>query len=459
MEHESGVFEVSCEEYGHVDVDPALLLAPDGRLRINDDIMNRDAYRVSFAKGKLRFTASSMVGVIPLNDNVILRVRPRVPVSNLTKMVLDTGHPVVALQAFRSYRGHGTAPEWLLDRYAEALIAQIDQILDKGLYRQYVRREGSGSFPRGRIDFQRTVASFASRGVPNKAAYSWHERTVDNPPNRCLKAALRVIHAHLSRGKFEKGYGSLLAALVTQFRALETVEDDPALRFLEDPEVLGVRPLPDPRFYYRSALDIALLVVRGQGVALELEGADVRVQSLLVDMNDLFESYCRIMLLREASARQWPVMVLDQQGRVPLYETPGELPRRDGEPLPPIGPGTSAEATPDIVFRMPDGTVPLVAECKNTAKGGVLPDRSEVNQAVTYAVRYRLNKALVVRPRKYGQAGLWYAGQVGSVAVYEYSVDLGSEDLAGVQRDFADAVSYLMPTAATEAQTPPPTTG
>lgn len=84
-----------CEEYGHVDVDPSLLLDADGQsLNISEDVEGRDAYRVGFSKGRLRLTASSYVGVIPLNEQVVLKVRPRVPIANLTRMVQDTGHQI-----------------------------------------------------------------------------------------------------------------------------------------------------------------------------------------------------------------------------------------------------------------------------------------------------------------------------------------------------------------------------
>lgn len=453
-----------CEEYGHVDVDPVLLLADDGHsLNINEDIKRKDAYRVSFSKGKMRLTASSYVGVIALNEHVVLQVRPRVPIANLTRMVRETGHPTFGLRAFRGYRGHGTVDDWVMDLYSEALIDYVDQILNQGLYRQYVRREGQGGFPRGRIDFQKTAARFAARGVPNKAVYSWHERTIDTPVNRCIKAALLQVHAHLTRdrarGVRSRGYGAMIARLTGQLNALEDVSVGASQRFLTDPEVAGIRPLPEPRFYYRPVLNLAVLILRGEGFALEPGGEDVELGSLLIEMNDLFENYVRVVLQREAATRQWPIQVLDQSGAVPLYKEPEVLPSPFGEQMEAIGPGTTAEATPDIVLRMADGKVHLAVEVKNTAKGGVLPDRDEVNQAVTYAVRYGLDKALLVRPLKHGEPGLTFAGRVGSVDVFDYKVNLGTEDLDKVAADFADAVTALLPLEATQRLTQPPIAG
>ena len=147
------------------------------------------------------------------------------------------------LRALRHYSGRGTADDWALDIYTDALLEHVYTILDSGLLRTYERRSGEGHFPHGRIDFTPTVQRFAARGVDNKVAYSWFERTTDTAPNRCLKAAMEVIHDHLAkaRSKPRKGDRSKLARLAGQFHAFDEVGNDPEYRFLDDPQVLGSR--------------------------------------------------------------------------------------------------------------------------------------------------------------------------------------------------------------------------
>src|SRR5690606_30920124 len=128
------------------------------------------------------------VGVIPINERLVVRVRPRVPMKSLTRMVIETGHGVMALSALRDYAGRGPADDWAMERYTDALLDFLDKLLDTGLMRTYERREGEGHFPHGRIEMTRTVQRFAAKGVPNKAAFSWFERTVDTPANRCIRA-------------------------------------------------------------------------------------------------------------------------------------------------------------------------------------------------------------------------------------------------------------------------------
>ena len=119
---------------------------------LNSEIDGKDVLRASFSGGRLRLQATSFVGVIPINDKVIVRVRPRVPLGDLTRMVIETGHGLLALSALREYTGRGTADDWIMDRYASALLDYVDDLLDQGMLRAYQRFEDEGHFPHGRLE-------------------------------------------------------------------------------------------------------------------------------------------------------------------------------------------------------------------------------------------------------------------------------------------------------------------
>ncbi|RZS44986.1 5-methylcytosine-specific restriction enzyme subunit McrC [Herbihabitans rhizosphaerae] len=458
-----GVVVVECAEYDHIDIDAGLWLDERHQTKFNSEIDGRDILRATFKKGVLKLQATSYVGVIPLNEYVVVRVKPRVPIANLTRMVIETGHNVLPLSTFREYSGRGTADDWAMDIYTDALLDHVDTILDAGLLRTYTNRQGEGHFPHGRIDFTRTMQRFAARGVDNKAAYSWFERTVDTPANRCVKAAMEVVHEHLSkaRSKPRKGDRAKLARLAGQFHAFVEVSDDPDYRFLDDPEVLGLTPLPDPRAYYHPVLDLAILILQGVGIALELGGNDVQLRSLLIDTNKLFENFVRVSLAKQAKKLGWPVAVLDgnAEGKVDLYDVPDPPPAPFGVPLEALASDDPGKAQPDIVLRALDGSFPLVAEVKNTAHGkdaqadNVLPERGEVEQAITYALRYGRDFTLLIHPWINGAKGLIYVGRVRSVDVYAYRLDLSSnKHIDTALADMAATVGGLA--GLTESQTP-----
>lgn len=445
----NGVHVADCVEYAHVDVDPALWFGDGNRAIFNSEIDDKDVLRVNFSGGILKLQATSFVGVIPINEQLVLRVRPRVPMKSLTRMVIETGHGVMALSALRGYAGQGTADDWAMERYAIALLDYLDELLDAGLMRAYERREGEGHSPHGRLDFTRTVQRFAVKGVPNKAGFSWFERSVDTPANRCIKAAMEVVYDHLiaTQTMPRKGDVKRLRRLVGHFVAFEEVTDDVDHRFLEDPLVIGHTPLPDSRSYYRPVLDLSMLIVRGMGITLDLGGSDVQMGSLLVDTNRLFEKFVRISLDRYARAQRWPVDVLDgnTEGRVPLYDVPDPLPSPLGSQMSAMASRDAGAAQPDIVLRAPDGSVPLIAEIKNTpTSDSANPDRGHVEQAVTYAVRYGLDFALLIHPWSSGSKGLLYIGRVRSIDVYDYRFDMSSEEgLDQAIEDMAETLARL----------------
>jgi len=454
---------IDCAEYEHVKVDAELWLTDEHRTLFSADIDGRDILRAGFKNGALTLQATSYVGVIPLNDDVVLRVKPRVPLASLTRMVVDTGHSVLPLSVFRGYSGRGSADDWAMDIYTEEFLKQLDELHDAGLWRAYVRREGEGHFPTGRLDFSRSVQRFAARGIDNKVAYSWYERTVDTPANRCIKAALERIHEYLVRlrTKPRKGTRSQLSRVVGHLHAFSEVTVDPGVGFMDDPEVIGLAPLPDHRSYYRPTLDLSVMILREVGIALELGGSDVEFSSLLIDTNKLFEKFVRVSLARLAKERGWPVEILDgnADGNVDLYDVPDALPAPLGMPMAALASSDPGKAQPDVVIRAIDGTFPLVAEVKNTVHGrdakadDVLPDRGEVEQAVTYALRYGLDSALLIHPWIKGTKGLVYVGRVRSIDVYDYRLDLSTHD--GTDAALADMATSLAALAGiTAAQLP-----
>lgn len=445
---------IDCYEYGTIDVDPGLWLQQGREVNFNAELNGRDVLRVNLSKRVLQLQATSFVGVIPLNNHIVVRVHPRVPLANLTRMVVETGHDLLPLSAFRDYSGRGTADNWTLDLYADALLDQLDSVIDHGLWRSYEQFEGEGHFPRGRIDMRRTIQRFAARGIPNKAAFAWHERVTDNAPNRCIKAAMEVVHAHLikHRSKPRKGDRTKLNRLAGHLGWFDEVSDDPGLGFLDDPQVMGHAPLPDPRSYYRPALDLSRQIVLGVGIALEPGGSDVHMRSLLIDTNKLFENFVRVSLSKQAVKRGWPATVLDgntNTASVPLYVVPAELPAPLGEPLDALAAREPGRAQPDVILSAVDGRAMLVAEVKNTVhgmKGEIdnLPQRSEVEQAVTYALRFDLKVALLIHPWLRGTKGLVYVGRIHDIDVYDYRLDLATDSLIdSAITDMTDAVGSL----------------
>jgi 5-methylcytosine-specific restriction enzyme subunit McrC len=422
----------SAREYAPVDVPLADLLDARGRLRLNPDVESKGYFTIQLAKGLVRLQASGYVGLIPLNDRVVIDVRPRVPVANLNRLLRLSEYVPPALRVERPYALEGEPNDSLLDLYARWLVARVEEIASSGLFREYERREEVTSFPRGRIRTDATLTQVRARGINHRAISNWYERTPDTPPNRCLKYALWFIAGRLSRlGARITGRRELLQRLGALYGMFGGVELEHSLSFLNDPVVTGAKPLPSLRQYYRPALELAVAIIRQHAVDLEAKRHVLDLPSLVLNMNRIFENYLRNVLRADAVRQGWATEILDgnSDGKKPLFDVP-----------------PSEDATPDIVCRdRGDGSYPLVVEVKNIPVHGN-SSRAAIEQAVTYAATYRCPRVVLAHPRAHEQSfsGLRLQGTIGPLSVYQYVFDLSAGSLAAEETAFADHMHALV---------------
>lgn len=419
-------------EHAPVDVPLSDLLDARGRLRLNPDVEAKGYFTIQLTKGLVRLQARGFVGLIPLNDRVVVDVRPRVPVANLGRLLRMSGYIPPFLDAERGYMTDPTWNESLVDLYARWLASRIDAIASAGLLRGYERREETSSFPRGRIQTDATLTRLRPRGIRHRAVSSWFERTADIPANRCLKYAAWFIAGRLSRvGSRTASRRELLQRLSALYELFASVPLDHSLAFLDDPLVTGARPLPSVREYYRPALDLGVAIIRHHAIDVEAKRQVLDLPSMVLNMDKIFESYLRNTLRAEAKRADWGVEVLDGNtaGKKLLFDNP-----------------PTEHAKPDIVCRDGDGRWPIVVEVKNVPVKGN-SSRAAIEQVTTYAATYRCNCVVLAHPRRRHQnwAGLRLQGNIGELAIYQYVFDLNAPDLVTQEREFGEAMFDLCP--------------
>lgn len=422
---------IPVKEYGVLDLPINDLLGEHGRLELNPEIEKGDYFSVSLRRGVITLRTGGHVGYIPLNDQIVVHVEPRVPVVNLNLMAEVTRMPRTTLSWIREYRLNNTWSESYADLYATALAAHVESIMINGLLRDYLREEQNSSFPRGRILIGPTVQRFVTRDQNHRVVNAFFLRTVDNPANRCVKYAMWMMGSHYSKTSMRSRESRLIQQrLNSLYVALDGVTLDHTRRFMEDPIVTGEKSLPTHRAHYREALDISSAIVRQRGILLEgVKSGNVRLPSLLLNMSALFESYVRAILQVYAVEKNWTWQVLDgnAEGSRPLYK---------GK--------TTADATPDIVVQDMQSDSALVIEVKYIPVTGK-PLREAVNQAVTYAACYESDRVVLVHPCGTGQtSGMEDLGDVGQIRVFQYRYNLSSIDLETEANLFGKSVGELL---------------
>lgn len=438
---------VPCKEYGPIEVPMEEIVGPDGRLAIMPGILGHYA-RADFKANEIRLSALGVTGLVPLTDRMVAQVAPRFPLRNLTHMVNACGYSPTVISALRTYRPTDTWADWVIDVLADGLLTAIETIARNGMLRSYHRRTEVSSYPHGRIDATQTALRIASRGILHRAQYSWFERTVDNPPNRCLKCALNWLHDHYRKMPRRAGVRERSLRIAAGMRLLNEASLESRPISLEDDQVRGQQPLPETRSYYQPALELAVAILTGRGVDLDTPGGGLSLPSLLVRTDNVFEQFVRLSL-QEAFGDDSDISVLDgnkDAGRLPLYE---DLTQAEIDVLPhdaimiPSSAGSDPSAEPDIVFRL-NTAYPLIADVKYT-NVKQHADRSEVEQIVLYGMRYKSPVVMTIHPKRHdSRAGLHVSGRIGETLVCQYRMDLAAENLDDEMETMAECFRALI---------------
>jgi 5-methylcytosine-specific restriction enzyme subunit McrC len=160
--------------------------------------------------------------------------------------------------------------------------------LSFGMPQEYVSQRDDLPLVRGRIEFARQATVLFGR--PDIIACAWDEFTPDTPLARLLRCATEVL---LSRVRLPGAAADLRDALAM----LEDVESVHPLEVLSAVASIRWNRL---NARWRPCHDLALAVLRGLGREMHAGGTESFV--FLLDMNQLFESYCTRWIARSSGA-------------------------------------------------------------------------------------------------------------------------------------------------------------
>ncbi len=414
-------------------------LVDAGRLKLYPQVTKKNYFQVKITTDGLTIQAGNHIGSIPLNDNVTLQVEPRVPLGNLARLLTTINHTGTALPGLlRHYDTEPGVYPSLVALYAASLRSLVAGLAQDGLLRRYFERHQDYAAPRGRINVGRTLQTAVPRGLPQVSS-SYFERSVDTPENRALLAAVMWLHRYATR------YANVLARKeLRQIRRdlneaalfLRGVSHDQEHRFVRDPVITGRQALPALRQSYRPALDLAMTIINQQAVIIEKAGRRLELETLLIDMETVFERYVREVLRREASHDAWPEVILDgnfgppKGGASKLFKNAGE----DNVPT-----------TPDIVCersKLDRNRHPVVLDAKYRPVRSRV-ERKDLEQVLLYALAYKASHVVVVQPvGPGGPVGLHTSGEVEDITVHVYGFDLAG-NLDAVEADFATSTRDL----------------
>lgn len=399
---------------------PLSAVLVNGAIDVYPQVESKGLLFLQFHGGKVRITAGKYIGLIPLTPHISVEVRPKLPVSNLARVLDYASASLGSVTLDRFYEQTENQGSTVLEFLLSNLISALRKVQEHGYLKSYIRREDAG-LPKGRLLAGHTMKTLWSRGERHKVATEAFEQTVDVPANRVIRHAMECAMTSLRRARPTSPVLRLANALHADFP--RAVTEPRSLDLVVSRSILRTRSLPPTRGYYYRPLEIASLILSRASVSLEVSGgSDIQLETFILDFEDVFERYLRRVLERGAPGA-CSVKDGNDEGSRSLY---------DDRPEPP--------AQPDIVIER-SGEPPLIVEVKYKDK----PDRADVNQVVTYAACYRSKSVVLVHQAKAGaQTDLKLRGTINGVRVYAYGFNLAAENLDAQEAAFSSAVFALI---------------
>lgn len=418
-------------EYGEVAIPVAEFLI-GGTLSIYPEVLSKRVLGVRVGNaGELVLVARNYIGLIPLSDRIAVRIVPRVPVGNLTRIVRLAGHVPTAVERYATRYDEAHDPlTGLEDALADAFAAAFEEVARRGLLETYHEVGGDTSRLRGRVKLTQTLRRWHAQGQRVKVYSAWFERSADNSANQLLKYVAWAIARRCKNSATHND--ALLGRLNRAYPLFRSVQLDRSLSFLRAEIDWEASQLPRSRPYYVPAVQLARLFVRNRGIDLDRMGDRVSLPPLLVNMEDAAEGYIRNVLQAGLAVPNARVRVLD--GNKPVREGGARRVFFDT--------GSRAPATPDIVVtNSVDGTPLVVVEVKyKPIKGD--PSRDDINQVIAYGLAYQVSRVVIAHPSMVGQSRLNLVGVLKGISVYAFAYDLNG-DLVEAEAIFTRAIASL----------------
>ncbi|MDO4927270.1 MAG: hypothetical protein Q3980_16630, partial [Turicibacter sp.] len=179
-------------EFKEIDA-PASLFLSSGEISAFPSIIEKNFFSIKYKKGKAVFQAGGYVGIIPINSNLSIDIRPKVPIANLERIVFISNHQPQILKEFkRRYDPHEYSSTSLSDFIIDCFLKSAEELCAGGVLKIYKERSNAGFFPKGRIDFSGTVRA-RSKTNDSRITSKWFDRTTDTIPNQFLKSIVLML--------------------------------------------------------------------------------------------------------------------------------------------------------------------------------------------------------------------------------------------------------------------------
>tara|TARA_R110001592_G_scaffold363341_1_gene684399 strand:- start:11999 stop:13306 length:1308 start_codon:yes stop_codon:yes gene_type:complete len=420
------------EERKEIDIPISEIVQDGGKLNIFPTVKNYFSIDYKPRNDKLSLVAGGFIGLIPINSELAIEIKPKFSISNLTHIVAIAEDNFNTLSFFsKQYRETDDTNPVVFEFMAECLANELQTLLEEGVLKEYLQQTENTHKIRGRINVNQSIKFLWSHGHFNKASVSYYDFTPDNAFNRLIKYTIKFCIEELDQISSTKA--GLKNALIEYYSLFDAVLLDEQLHCFDEVfSAIEAGKVSELRGYYVNICEICRLIVTRKGVSFDEEGNDLELNSFTLDMASTFEKYLLNSLRQNRNKFTDDTVILDgnAEGRKKFYNQPS------------FGKG---DAKPDIIL-MRSGDTIVIADAKYKTKS----KDTDRYQVISHALSYDSKIAVLILPKEEGYIGesLKKLGGVGtqySIDVYEYYFDLSSDDLESEEDKLAANLRSLYP--------------
>lgn len=272
------------------------VMGDDGLFSFVPEVKEKGYFDIDYRKNELVIIAGNYIGQVPLTEDIVIHVTPKVPIANLARIIGIASQPIRCLDFFRrKYRLEGSASNNLLEAMCRSLLSSLKELDAEGVYREYGIRNDNCTSLRGRLDIAEYIRVSIAKAQRTSIPCSYYELSIDTLFNRVIKRAIYEIGFALSRNESENA--KLLRELAYFSDIFNSVPLDKSSALAEKArDELARKHIPDLRRYYLDILDVCLIILEGSGVELVDQHGNAEMHSLVVNLEDAFEQYLRQVL-------------------------------------------------------------------------------------------------------------------------------------------------------------------
>ncbi|MBG79039.1 MAG: hypothetical protein CL570_08445 [Alphaproteobacteria bacterium] len=166
--------------------------------------------------------AGGFIGLIPINNNLAIEIKPKFSISNLTRIVSIAEDSFSTLSFFsKKYKESEYSNSVVFEFMAECLFNELQTLEREGVLKEYILKKENADQIRGRININDSIKMLWSHGHFNKASISYYDFTPDNPFNQLIKFTLKFCIEELALINSTKH--SLREALIEYYSMFDMV--------------------------------------------------------------------------------------------------------------------------------------------------------------------------------------------------------------------------------------------